>query len=47
MTIIRNALEDPRVVRLMTIPRESGRSVADSTVLASIGNVSPFETPES
>ena len=44
MTIIRNALEDPRVVRLMTIPG-IGPIVA-STVLASIGDVSRFETPE-
>ena len=44
MTIIRNALEDPRVVRLMTIPA-IGPIVA-STVLASIGDVSRFETPE-
>ena len=37
MTIIRDALEDPRVVRLMTIPGIG--PVVASTVLASIGDV--------
>jgi transposase len=44
MTIIREALEDPRVVRLMTIPGVG--PVVASTVLASIGDISRFETPE-
>jgi transposase len=44
MTIIREALANPRVVRLMTIPG-IGPIVA-STVLASIGDISRFETPE-
>ena len=44
MAIIRNALEDPRVVRLMTIPGIG--PVVASTVLASIGDISRFETPE-
>ena len=44
MTIVGNALEDPRVVRLMTIPGIG--PVVASTVLASIGDVSRFETPE-
>ena len=44
MRIIREALEDPRVVRLMTIPG-IGPIVA-STVLASIGDISRFATPE-
>ena len=43
MTIIRNALEDPRVVRLMTIPGIG--PVVASTVLASIGDISRFDTP--
>jgi transposase len=38
------ALEDPRARRLMTIPGVS--SVVASTVLASIGDVSRFETPQ-
>ena len=41
MTIIRNALEDPRVVRLMTIPGIG--PVVALTVLASIGDISRFE----
>jgi transposase len=44
MTIIGEALEDPRVVRLMTIPGIG--PVVASTVLASIGDISRFETPE-
>ena len=44
MTIIREALENPRVVRLMTIPGIG--PVVASTVLASIGDISRFETPE-
>jgi len=44
MTIIREALDDPRVVRLMTIPG-IGPIVA-STVLASIGDIARFATPE-
>jgi transposase len=44
MTIIGEALENPRVVRLMTIPGIG--PVVASTVLASIGNISRFETPE-
>ena len=44
MTIIRGALENPRVVRLMTIPGIG--PVVASTVLASIGDISRFETPE-
>jgi transposase len=43
-TIIQEALEEARVVRLMTIPG-IGPIVA-STVLASIGDISRFETPE-
>jgi transposase len=43
-TIAREALEDPRAVRLMTIPG-IGPIVA-STVLASIGDISRFSTPE-
>ena len=43
-TIVREALEDARVVRLMTIPG-IGPIVA-STVLASIGDISRFPTPE-
>ena len=44
MTIIGEALEDARVVRLMTIPGIG--PVVASTVLASIGDISRFETPE-
>jgi len=44
MAIIREALENPRVVRLMTIPGIG--PVVASTVLASIGDISRFETPE-
>jgi len=44
MTIIREALENPRVVRLMTIPGIG--PVVASTMLASIGDISRFETPE-
>ena len=44
MTIIREAPENPRVVRLMTIPGIG--PVVASTVLASIGDISRFETPE-
>ena len=44
MTIIGEALENPRVVRLMTIPGIG--PVVASTVLASIGDISRFETPE-
>jgi transposase len=44
MTIIREALENPQVVRLMTIPGIG--PVVASTVLASIGDISRFETPE-
>lgn len=43
-TIAREALEDPRAVRLMTIPG-IGPIVA-STVLASIGDISRFSTSE-
>jgi transposase len=43
-TIIRAALENPRVIRLMTIPGIG--PVVASTVLASIGDISRFETPE-
>ena len=39
------ALENPRVVRLMTVPGIGPVTVA-STVLASIGDISRFETPE-
>ena len=42
--ITSESLEDPRVVRLMTIPG-IGPIVA-STVLASIGDISRFQTPE-
>ena len=44
MRIIGEALENPRVVRLMTIPGIG--PVIASTVLASIGDISRFETPE-
>ena len=44
MAIIREALEDPRVVRLMTIPGIG--PVVASTISASIGDISRFETPE-
>ena len=44
MTIIGEALENPRVVRLMTIPGIG--PVVASTVLASIGDISRFETAE-
>ena len=43
-TIVHEALEDPRAVRLMTVPG-IGPIVA-STVLASIGDISRFSTPE-
>jgi transposase len=41
--LARQALDDPRAVRLMTIPGIS--SVVSSTVLASIGDISRFPTP--
>ena len=44
MRIIGVALENPRLVRLMTIPGIG--PVVASTVLASIGDISRFETPE-
>jgi transposase len=40
----RQALDDPRAVRLMTIPGVS--SVVACTVLASIGDISRFSTPQ-
>lgn len=43
-TIVREALEDPRAVRLMTVPG-IGPIVA-STVLASIGDITRFSTAE-
>jgi transposase len=43
-TLARQALDDPRAVRLMTIPGVS--SVVASTVLASIGDIRRFPTPE-
>jgi transposase len=42
--VAQQALDDPRARRLMTIPGVS--SVVASTVLASIGDVSRFETPQ-
>ena len=43
-TLARQALDDPRALRLMTIPGIS--SVVASTILASIGDISRFPTPE-
>ena len=43
-TTVREALEDARVVRLMTIPGIG--PILASTVLASIGDISRFPTPE-
>lgn len=42
--LAQQALADPRALRLMTIPGVS--SVVSSTVLASIGDISRFPTPE-
>jgi transposase len=42
--LAREALADPRAVRLMTIPGVS--SVVASTVLASIGDIARFRSPE-
>ena len=42
--VAQQALADPRALRLMTIPGVS--SVVSSTVLASIGDISRFPTPE-
>jgi transposase len=42
--VAQQALDDPRALRLMTIPGVS--SVVAGTVLASIGDVSRFETPQ-
>lgn len=43
-TLAQQALADPRAMRLMTIPGIS--SIVASTVLASIGDVSRFPTPD-
>src|SRR5690606_36972485 len=43
-TLARQALDDPRALRLMTRPGIS--SVVASTILASIGDISRFPTPE-
>lgn len=42
--LARQSLDDPRALRLMTIPGVS--SVVASTILASIGDISRFPTPE-
>jgi transposase len=43
-TLAQQSLDDPRALRLMTIPGIS--SIVASTVLASIGDISRFPTPE-
>lgn len=43
-TLAQKSLDDPRALRLMTIPGVS--SVVASTILASIGDIQRFPTPE-